>query len=61
MMEMTAGMPDSTSSEDYEWVSSDHKDCVEDHTPIFGYSKSSKKSSHWGWGSHASIHLMVES
>ena len=57
---MTAGMPDS--SEDYEWVSSDHKDCVEDHTPIFGYSKSSKKSSHWGWGSshQMSIHSTTE-
>jgi len=56
---MTAGMPDS--SEDYEWVSSDHKDCVEDHTPIFGYSKSSKKSSHWGWDSHdMSIHQTTE-
>ena len=57
---MTAGMPDSTSSEDYEWVSSDHKDCVEDHTPIFGYSKSSKKSSHWGWGNSSSHEMSLQ-
>ena len=57
---MTAGMPDSSSSEDYEWVSSDHKDCVEDHTPIFGHSKSSKKSSHWGWGDSSSHEMSLQ-